>query len=815
MIFRTSAARTNGTKTSTLSRKKLRNRTILLDQLESRVLLSVSNNGYAFDTLVSFGAGAHGPTDGSIVRDSNGDIFGTTSASGPNDGSVYEIPASGPNAGTIQTLVSFNGTDGNSPAGLTIDGAGNLYGYTFTGGANGTGTVFEVPESNRATIAVLGSFGAAVGFGSPVIVDGSGDVFGTTTTGGANGTGSVWEISSGSSNLNNVGAAASPTLLASFPAAIATDGSSPDPYAGLTLSGSTLFGVCDNGGAHGHGTIFSVSDAGGAITNVANFTASGTYRSPLLIDGSGNMFGVSDSGGASSDGFLYELPNSTTTVNTLASFSGANGETPFGQLYEDGSGDLFGTCSASTGAETGGTVFEAVPNGSGGTDTIETLAFFSAGNPGSGIIADGNGDLFGTTPSGGTNSTGSVFELTPVHLVISGVPSLFSDSPNTITPTVTLEGPTGTTITNDDSLVTLAINNSGALSFTTATSSSGVATFTDLAVTTPGPSFVLTATDANSDVPGLSSAFTVAPQPAETSTHLAFLTQPITNTGSIPTVTIGIENSSGAVVTTDDSIVTLTKASGPGTLGGTLVGQAHNGVISFTNLTLNEAGTYTLTASDDSLTSATSTSFNVRAVPTSLSITSGPTQPLTAGVPSAANVVVHLLDQFGNDLDKSDLGVQLFATDGKGKTINLGTAVLNNDGVATFRNVTLKVAGGFLLVASSKGLANGSRDITVNPAAADSMIFLQGPPDTTAGAAFSVSVELLDQFGNVATGDSSTVTLSLHKSAGTLGGTLTQAVSDGVATFGGLSVSKAGRYDIVATDNTSHKFVKSGDFIVA
>ena len=62
-----------------------------------------------------------------------------------------------------------------------------------------------------------------------------------------------------------------------------------------------------------------------------------------------------------------------------------------------------------------GTVFELV-NNNNGTYTQRTLFAFNVNgsdgaNPQGGLIADANGDLFGTTPNGGANGLGSIFEL--------------------------------------------------------------------------------------------------------------------------------------------------------------------------------------------------------------------------------------------------------------------------------------------------------------------------------------------------------------------------------------------------------------------
>jgi uncharacterized repeat protein (TIGR03803 family) len=782
---------------------------MVLDQLESRVLLSVAqNNGYALDAVASFGTGVNAQIpQGALAEDSNGDIFGASESGGTDhDGAIFEIPAG---SDSVQTLVSFNGTNGEEPfnGGLFIDSDGNLYGATDSGGADGAGTVFEVPESNRNTIAVLGSFASGLGTSYGVVVDSSGDVFGTTETGGAHGTGSIWEIPFGETNVANVGGAA--TRLASFAANPGTNstGANPNPFSTMLIQGSTLYGTTGSGGADGDGTIFS--ESGGTITDVGDFTAPNSCESNLVLDGSGDLFGTSSTGG-SGNGYIFELASGTSTVVNVASFDGTDGSNPQGRVSFNDLDELVGTTS-SGGSDAEGAAF-LLPTflGIGSLETMPNIF----GEPTSGLIADGNGNLFGTESEGGENGEGSLIEFSPVHLVISGVPSLFNESPSTISPTVTLEGPTGNTIIGDDSLVTLTMNNGGTVINNTATSINGVATFPDLAVTTPGTDFGLTANDANDDADGSSDAFTVAPQPDETSTHLVFLTQPGTNTGSLPTVTVGIENAENQVVTDDDSIITLNESDGPGDLDGTLIAQAVNGEASFTGLSVDEAGTYVIEANDDDLSIAETRPFVVTAVPTALEITSLPTQPLTAGMASARNVVVQLEDQFDDPMNTGSNTVQLSAANGVGKALSLGSAAMHN-GVATFKHIKIDTASQFELGASSKGLLSDFEGIEVNPAAGANIAFVLGTPVTSAGAQFSISVQVLDKFGNVDYLDDSDITLTLTGAGGgTLSGNTTVAVDEGVANFTGLSISAMGKYKLVATDSALHKTITTKAFIV-
>jgi uncharacterized repeat protein (TIGR03803 family) len=131
---------------------------------------------------------------GNVIFDSSGDLFGTTQQSGSgNDGTVYEVRHG---ATTITDLVTFNGTNGSEPEdALVLDTSGNLYGTTTFGGANSEGTLFEIP-SGTTTLNTLVSFNGTNGAQPTggLLFDTSGNLYGTTTSGGANLIGNVFEL---------------------------------------------------------------------------------------------------------------------------------------------------------------------------------------------------------------------------------------------------------------------------------------------------------------------------------------------------------------------------------------------------------------------------------------------------------------------------------------------------------------------------------------------------------------------------------------------------------------------------------------------
>ena len=143
----------------------------------------------------------------------------------------------------------------------------------------------------------------------------------------------------------------------------------------LTLSGATLYGTTEDGGASGYGTVFSLPVSGGTPTTLLTFsTTNGNGVSPtrdLTLSGS-TLYGMTSSGGTKQLGTVFSLPVSGGPPTVLLSFSGSNGQDPLGGLTLSGS-TLYGM-TAEGGANGDGTVF-SIPV-SGGAPT--TLLSFSA-----------------------------------------------------------------------------------------------------------------------------------------------------------------------------------------------------------------------------------------------------------------------------------------------------------------------------------------------------------------------------------------------------------------------------------------------------
>ncbi len=383
--------------------------------------------------------------------------------------------------------------------------------------------------------------------------------------------------------------------------------------------------------------------------------------------------------------------------------------------------------------------------------------------------------------------------------------------------------PFGNTVTSSNFPVAIAIASAGRRALTGSTvltAYSGVATFNNLIFSLPGQ-YTLAAT-ATGLTGTTSSTFNVV---ADVPNKLAFATQPSTVTaGNViaPAIVVNVLDVNGAIVTTDNSTVTLSISSGPlgAALGGTVTAQAVNGVATFNNVILTAAGNYQLTASDGAIATALSATFTViPAAATQLAFSTIPTT-INPGVILNPAVAVGVLDKFGNVVttDTSFITIAL-ASFPTGGALTGTTTVKAVKGVARFTTLSLSALGAYTFKATDGALTPAtSTPITVTPVKPVQLLFSTQPTSVAAKAVMTPAVvlRLADSFGTAVTGVTSPVTLKIltGPTGGTIGGTLTVNAVNGVATFSNLTFSTPGTYTLGATSGTLVS-VPSSLFVVA
>jgi uncharacterized repeat protein (TIGR03803 family) len=203
-----------------------------------------------------------GGTRGGVIFDQAGNLYGTTVGGGTaGAGEVFKLSPNGSGRWTETVLYSFKygGTDGNTPmSGLIFDQAGNLYGTTAGGGANGNyGTVFELTPNGDGTWTetILHSFDVSDGYEpytGNLIFDQSGNLYGGTNLGGLYGNGVVFQLTP------NGDGTWTENVLYSFGA----EGSSPIASLIFDQKGN-LYGTAFSGGTEGAGAAFQLTPNGG------------------------------------------------------------------------------------------------------------------------------------------------------------------------------------------------------------------------------------------------------------------------------------------------------------------------------------------------------------------------------------------------------------------------------------------------------------------------------------------------------------------------------------------------------------------------
>lgn len=268
--------------------------------------------------------GSDGSTPSGGLVALNGRYYGTTVCGGATgNGTVYELaPAPPGTLGWTKTrLVSFAGTDGSQPrgAGLITDPAGNLYGTTAYGGAYGKGTIFRLTPPVTATakwtkttlVNFTGTNGAAPA--GALVRSAAGKFYGVTWSGGASGWGTVYELTPPATG-------ATAWKLKTLVAFDKTTGA--NPLGSLVfdksgnLYGATWFGgtQCAVAGTSGCGLIFRLSpttatSSGWARRIVYAFDGRTGARpnGDLMVDAAGNVYGTAWGGGSQNKGTVFKL----------------------------------------------------------------------------------------------------------------------------------------------------------------------------------------------------------------------------------------------------------------------------------------------------------------------------------------------------------------------------------------------------------------------------------------------------------------------------------------------------------------------------
>jgi len=365
-----------------------------------------------------------------LSMDRAGNLYGTTVNGGNltncegGCGVVFKLARQGL-GWILSTIYTFQGgTDGAYPySGITIGPDGSLYGTTYQGGMLegcvevGCGTVYKLTPPATVcksvscpwTKTVLHEFTGADGdqpdYGN-LIFDPAGNLYGTTEAGGAHDQGTVYELMPSNGGWTE-------SVLWSF-----TGGDDGDqPSAGVILdSAGNLYGTTFMGGAYQAGNVYELSPSGSGWTETTLLSLDGSYQGDETIGGvamdqHGNLYGTTRLGGSGGGGTAFQLAPSGGgwTFNLMQAFSGIEG--PFDTPILDAAGNVYVTCTWTGGW---GSVFELTPlHGGWNSNLVHSFTFSGGSVPVSSVLLGANGNIYGTATSGGGDSKGVIFEITP------------------------------------------------------------------------------------------------------------------------------------------------------------------------------------------------------------------------------------------------------------------------------------------------------------------------------------------------------------------------------------------------------------------
>lgn len=309
-------------------------------------------------------------------------------------------------------LYSFHGrADGANPSGVAIDGSGTIYGTTFRGGgaprqacgAQGCGVAYELSSNGPHYIeTVLHKFQGpdAANPISELSILGNA-LYGTTFTGGAHNLGTVFQIERSSSGY----------AFSNIFDFTGTSNAGELPTSGVLSFKGALYGAAEVRGCY-CSIIYALQNVSGIFQEslVATLQGSlGDYTPATPIAAGQSLFAVNESGGhlsrgcPSGCGTAFQLAGSSALL--LHTFVGTkyDGATPVGRLWQDRSGNFFGTTLTGGGNTPAckrgcGVVFKLAPSGSFYSESlVYTFTGKGDGRSPNAIVGDSQERLFGTT----------------------------------------------------------------------------------------------------------------------------------------------------------------------------------------------------------------------------------------------------------------------------------------------------------------------------------------------------------------------------------------------------------------------------------
>jgi len=343
------------------------------------------------------------PTRGKLVQAHNGRIYGMTKSGGANGiGFLFEWdPLTRSYANKLDFEADVTGSYHKGI--LALGPEGKLYGTTSRGGADNRGVLFSWDPGDQSFIRIMDFNVDSIQPAGPMILADNGKFYGTSSSGGRHNKGMLFEYDPSNDSCS---------------AKIEFDGgeNGGDPKGVLIQSSNgTLYGMTEEGGANDFGVLFEYDILSNTYNKRIDLNEDETGRGPaaLIQTNQGIIFGLTAWGGIYGHGSVFEWDPETNNLLTRFKFNSSEmGRYPKGPLLLGRNGNLYGT-TTSGGIHGSGVIFEWSPDHNIFTKKYDLLGGKSGESPGS-LKKATNGKLYGMTPAGGSNENGIIFEWDPV-----------------------------------------------------------------------------------------------------------------------------------------------------------------------------------------------------------------------------------------------------------------------------------------------------------------------------------------------------------------------------------------------------------------
>ena len=347
-----------------------------------------------------------------LVQGADGNFYGTTSTGGSSNlGTIFKLTP----AGVITTPVNFYGANGATPlGGLVLANDGNFYGTTSLGGNSNLGTIFRLTAGGTFSTLVHCTSATGTGPKAALLQAGDGNLYGTTSAGGTGSSGAIFKMTT----------AGVLTVLTNFTGTLSTAYGSGCQSSLIQASDGNLYGTTSSGGANSLGTVFKVTTAG-VFTNLLSFTGTtgaflGSNPQAAPVQGAdGLLYGTTNAGGTGGFGSVFKV-TTAGTFTSLVSFTGTTGvalgsgsQSTLLQWATDG--NFYGTTSGG-GTNSSGTIFKITP--AGVFTTLRSLSTSSTDcyAPNSGLVLGLDGNFWGAGSNGAADARGGVFKIGRAHV---------------------------------------------------------------------------------------------------------------------------------------------------------------------------------------------------------------------------------------------------------------------------------------------------------------------------------------------------------------------------------------------------------------